>query len=341
MLFIHPLYRIASLAILILMCACPEVPAGTIRHDRTQSQYLEYAESDSFSAAGMLSIERGGDPSVGSGVLVGNGRWVLTAAHLLAGTKDMTFKLGGRTYAADGWVAHPRYDGDFRQGYDLGLVRLSGYAEGVMPAGLYRGRRELGLEAMLVGSGLTGTGLSGAEPPAEADRLARAGTNVIDGTTDKLPNTYRAKLPRNARVLITDFDSPADPSVNTTGSAEPTELELLISHGDSGGPLYVDDGRGNVVVAGIHSYGEFRDERDDSDYGDVAGHTRVSPLRKWIERTIRRDAAGRAVPDFVMAGQGAVMELRVPSESATALPEPAGAACLLAAGLLLLRRNRR
>ena len=336
-------HRAALLAAVAVCSACPPAPAGTIRHDRSQQQYLDYAQSDSFDAAGLFSIDRGGQPSTGSGVLVGNGRWVLTAAHLLAGTRGMSFNVGGRTYAADGWVAHPKYDGNFRKGYDIGLVRLTETVGGVMPAAMYRGRRELGLQATLVGSGLTGTGLTGAQPPAEADQLARAGTNVIDGTTDKLPNTYRDKLPRSARILITDFDSPLDPSVNTTGSPDPTDLELLISHGDSGGPLFIDAGDGlGSVVAGVHSYGEFRDERDDSDYGDVTGHTRVSPLRGWVERTIRRDAAGRAVPEFMTPGGAALMELRTPPAAPSApLPEPAGLAWTLAAAALLLRRRRR
>ena len=333
--------RTLLVAALTFLSACPPAPGGTIRHDRSDAQYLDYAQADSFAAAGVFRIDRGGDPSIGSGVLVGNGRWVLTAAHLLAGTRGMTFEIDGRPFAASGWVAHPKYDGDFRRGYDLGLVRLSGTVDGVMPAGLYRGRRELGARATLVGAGLTGTGLTGAQDPAAADKLLRAGTNVIDGTTDKLPGQYRDRLPGGVRVLITDFDSPTDPSVNTTGSAEPTELEMLISHGDSGGPLFVEDARGGTVVAGIHSYGEFRDERDDSDYGDVTGHTRVSPLRGWVERTIRRDAAGRAVPDFVTpGGAAALMELRATS-SATALPEPAGALWVLGAAALLLRRRRR
>lgn len=313
----HVSLRTAFLSLVIVVVSvCPPCPAGTIRHDHSDQQYLDYAKSDGFKAGGLFSIDRSGEPSTGSGVLVGDGRWVLTAAHLLTGTQGMSFDVGGRAYAADGWVAHPRSDGDFRRGYDLGLVRLAETVEGVAPAGLYRGRRELGLCATLVGFGLTGTGLTGAQPPAEADRLGRAGTNVIDGTADKLPNMYRAKLPRGARILITDFDSPTDPSVNTTGAAEPTDLELLISHGDSGGPLFIDAGDGlGAVVAGIHSYGEFRDERDDSDYGDVTGHTRVSPLRGWVDRTIRRDAAGRAVPGFFSptAGDAALMELRAAS----------------------------
>lgn len=337
------MYRIPLFAVLLILCAGPRSPAGTIRHDRSQSQYLDYAQADSFNAAGLLGIDRGGEPSIGSGVLVGNGRWVLTAAHLLAGTKNMMFEIDGRPFAATGWVAHPKYGGDFRRGYDLGLVRLSSFVDGVMPAGMYRGRRELGAVATLVGSGLTGTGLTGAQPPAEADRLTRAGTNVIDGTTDKLPGQYRAKLPGGPRVLITDFDSPTDPSVNTTGAAEPTELELLISHGDSGGPLFINDGRGRMVVAGVHSYGEFRDESDDSDYGDVAGHTRVSPLRGWVERTIRRDAAGRSVLDFVTpVGSAALMELRAPASGhLAAVPEPAHLAWVLAAAGLLVRHRRR
>ena len=37
---------------------------------------------------------------------------------------EMSFNVGGRAYAAAGWVVHPRFNGDLRRGYDLALVRL-------------------------------------------------------------------------------------------------------------------------------------------------------------------------------------------------------------------------
>jgi hypothetical protein len=342
-LFLPRGYPTAAAAVVIVLASALCCPGGTIRHDRDPGQYLGYASAPTFASAGLLRVGRPADTSSGSGVLVGDGRWVLTAAHLLESTQSLSFEVGGRSYASDGWVAHPRYDGDFRKGHDIGLVRLTERVDGVAPAGLYRGRRELGAVVTVVGFGRTGTGLSGAQPFEDVDYLGRAGTNVIDGTVDALPRTYKSKLPGRARVFVTDFDSPDDPSVNTTGSAEPTDLEILISHGDSGGPVFLDagDGRG-AVVAGIHSFGEFRDERDDSDYGDVAGHTRVATSRGWIEKMLRRGATGRGIPDFTSAAGGATaMELSAPR--AAAVPEPSAglALLLLAAPALLARRRRR
>ena len=328
----------AAAAVVIVLATALHCPAGTIRHDRDPGHYLGYATAPPFASAGLLRVGRPGDSSSGSGVLVGDGRWVLTAAHLLESTQSLSFEVGGRSYTSDGWVAHPRYDGDFRKGYDIGLVRLSERVDGVAPAGLYRGKRELGAAATFLGFGRTGTGITGAEPFDQVDFLGRAGTNMIDGTVGELPREYKSKLPSRARVFVTDFDSPSDPAVNTIGSAAPTDLEILISHGDSGGPVFLDagDGRG-AVVAGIHSFGEFRDERDDSDYGDVAGHTRVSTARTWIEKMLRRNATGRAIPDFTTPTGMTAMELTIPP--AAAVPEPSGALLLLLLAPAMLRRR--
>jgi len=233
-------------------------------------------------------------------------------------------------------VVHPRFDGELRRGFDLGLVRLTEPVAGVTPAVLNRSRREQGQVGTFVGFGRTGDGNSGGQPLDEVDFLGRAGTNVIDGTVDlKLGfGNYKPKLSGGSRVFVTDFDSPTDPSVNSTGSPEPTDLELLISQGDSGGPVFIDLGEG-PVLAGIHSFGEFRDERDDSDYGDIAGHTRVAKFRGWINKTMRRGELGRAIPDFVNA-DATPMELG--PINTTSVPEPAATVLLVSLGLCRFRR---
>lgn len=314
--------------------------AGTIRHDRDPQQYLDLARSPQYASAGALRITRDEPGFSGSGVLVGD-RWVLTAGHLLEGTTAMTFNVGGADYAAAGWVAHPRFDGDFRQGYDLALVRLAQPVTGVAPAALNRVRKEQGQLATFVGFGRTGNGVEGGQPLDEVDFRGRAGTNVIDGTADlKLGfGQYKPKL-GGGRSFVVDFDSPTDPSVNTTGTADPSDLEFLIAQGDSGGPVFIDLGAG-PVVAGIHSFGEFRDERDDNDYGDVTGHTRVAPMRSWITKTMKRGDLGRSIPDFVNATGATPMELgplHAWSSAPAAVPEPGGAAVLALLVPLLARR---
>lgn len=312
---------------------------GTIRSDRDPQLYLDLAQSPRFASSGELHIDRSGDPVTGSGVLIG-GQWVLTAAHLLAATTSMTFSVGGQDVVAEGWVAHPRFTGDLRNGYDLALVRLSQPITGVTPAPLYKGRKEQNQVGTFAGFGRTGDGTNGGEPLDQVVPTARAGTNVIDGTVDaKLGfGHYKPKL-GGSRIFVVDFDNPGDPADNTTGTPTPTDLEYLIAQGDSGGPVFLDDPKnptGAPFVAGIHSFGEFTDLRDDSDYGDVTGHTRVSSFRSWITKTMKRGDLGREIPDFVTATGATPMEL-----SMSIVPEPATVGMLLVPGAALLTRRRR
>ena len=331
--------RFAILLLVVGIC----VPAfgGTIRHDRDQQQYLDLAQSPQFASTGRFSITRGIPGFNGSGVLVGD-RWVLTAAHLIQGAVDMKFIVGGSEYAAEGWVIHQRYDGELRDGFDLGLVRLATPVTNVTPAILNRSKREQGQLATILGFGRTGNGIDGGQPLGEVDFLGRGGTNTIDGTIDFKQGfgTYLSKL--KGRVFVYDFDNPTNPADNVMGSPVPTDLEFLISQGDSGGPTFIDFGRGDgPVLAGIHSFGEFRDERDDSDYGDIGGDIRVAMHRSWIAKTIRRGDLGRAIPGFVTPTSGTTESALV---SQAGLPEPSAAFValhVLAARGLLARPVRR
>jgi hypothetical protein len=105
--------------------------------------------------------------------------------------------------------------------------------------------------------------------------------------------------------------------------------------------VFLDDPKnptGAPFVAGIHSFGEFTDLRDDSDYGDVTGHTRVSSFRSWITKNMKRGDLGREIPDVVTATGATPMELH-----AVTVPEPTTTALLVlpAAALLVRRRPER
>jgi hypothetical protein len=333
---------------LAALCAAPTIArGGTLRADRDPQSSLDLAADPRYAAAGAVRVDRSGDPSRGSGVLIGD-RWVLTAAHLLAGTTSLTFTIGGEAFVADGWVSHPRYTGDLRAGFDLGLVRLAEPVTDISPAGLYHWRNEQNRVAVFDGFGRTGTGLTGGQPLNQTDGRRRAGTNVIDGSVDpKLGyGHYTPKLAKSANLFVTDFDNPADASDNTsdnaTGSPEPTDLELLICQGDSGGPVFLPDPRrGHAdappLVAGIHSFGEFIDAKDDSDYGDITGHTRVSVFRPWIQQTMKRATLGKNVPDFVTPTPEWAREL---DSLTTVVPEPSLGGMAVSVLFLARRRSR-
>jgi hypothetical protein len=261
------------------------------------------------------------------------------------------FMIGERTYAAEGWVLHPKYNGDLRRGYDLALVKLTEPVTNVSPAPLYHGRRELGQTVTLVGYGRTGTGITG---DVTDDRVRRAGTNRIDGTVKDGRGgqlVLSPKLGRMARHFAMDFDNPAEPSQSTMGPSFATPFEFLISRGDSGGGAFIDFGNGVPMLVGVHSFGEFTDGEDDSDYGDITGHTRVSRFSDWVDMVIDSDGRARRLrfispsADAAMAssleGSPRVLEIGavagIPSQ---VIPEPGAAAALVLAAPLLLRRRR-
>ena len=63
---------------------------------------------------------------------------------------------------------------------------------------------------------------------------------------------------------------------------EVIKLEFLISHGDSGGGLFI-----NGKLAGIHSFVSASDKKADSSYGDQSGHTRISTYKRWIDFIVK------------------------------------------------------
>jgi hypothetical protein len=343
--------------------AAEHASAGTIRHDVDPQAYVNLGTSPIATTVGRLDVNPEGasdapgfnaSPAIGSATLVAP-NWALTAAHVMESARSAQFMVGDHTYNAEGWVLHPKYTGDLRRGYDLALVKLTEQVPNVTPAPLYHGRRELGQTVTLAGYGRTGTGLTG---DVTDDRVRRAGTNRIDGTVKDGRGgqlVLSRKLPRNARTFAMDFDNPAEPSQSTMGPSFATPFEFLISRGDSGGGAFIDFGNGIPMLVGVHSFGEFTDGEDDSDYGDITGHTRVSRFSDWVDMVIDSDGRARhlrfispSAADVAVASvSGAsprVLDLGAGADTPSqVIPEPgaAAAAALLAAPLLLRRRRAR
>jgi hypothetical protein len=288
--------------------------AIVIRADRTDSQYVTLGANVAYAGVGRFDGTTSNSSFIASGTLIAPD-WVLTAAHVVDQATSLKFTVGGSTYTGNSWTAYTGWTGNLMAGYDIGLVHLNSSAN-AKAATLYTGSAEFGQTATFVGYGMTGTGQTGA---TRLDGKKRAAQNVIDGM-------------QNSRLFLSDFDNPNSRRDSMFGSSTPLNLEGLIAPGDSGGGVFITTSAG-TFLAGVNSFGAAWDGRVNSDYGDVAGYTRVSAFYAWINSVIGGT--------FPLTASGAL------SVTGTAkaflgepVPEPATLGLLLSAalGFLLWRR---
>ncbi|MEM8667911.1 MAG: S1 family peptidase [Planctomycetota bacterium] len=279
---------VVTIASSFVWCNCNAF-AGTIRHDRADSSYTSLAAS--YPSVGRLLW----NSSICSATLIED-NWILTAGHCLdevgLSASDWTFDLtdsGGGVHTGEELFLHPDWTGDLTTGTDIALLRLATPETVVATAAINTATTEVGRTATHVGFGRTGDGLTGMNAPSGT---RRAGNNVID-LDGSIVSGY------NDKVLFEDFDS-GSASDNWSGSQTQLDLEYLIASGDSGGPMFVDFGSGDVV-AGVHSFIASVDGNTNADYGDIAGSTRVSSYASWITSTIAaNDPIAPELPSWMM-----------------------------------------
>jgi hypothetical protein len=262
------------------------------RDDVDDSLYINLANQPQFAAVGKVF-----GAGAGSGTVIANGLWVLTAAHLVAGApvSSISFQIGASTYTAQNVFIHPSYPGGPLPTADIALIELNAPVAGVTPAQIYTGTNEIGKHGHSVGYGRTGTGTTGFITNTYGTK--RAMRNVIDLII--LPD---GTINPNGTILLSDFDSPAgtNNSLGPWGSSPtPLDLEGMVAPGDSGGPVFIEEG-GIWYIAGVHSFladpgPPTGNGQVDARYGDIMGSTRVSSYAGWINSIVPEPASMTAL----------------------------------------------
>jgi hypothetical protein len=244
--------KLKLIAIPLLAVAIVAI-AGTIDPRKDDSLHREYG--DKFKCVAKLvcrniKTER---EQTASCVII-SPRFVITAAHVVADC-DGWFVLcdDGSKHEIAEIVSHPDFEQKKLGEGDLAIGRVSEpFALDFYPA-LHGLKDEPGQVAAIAGYGLTGTFQTGA---VICDGKKRAGSNVVD---------------RADRDLL----------VCSVDSNRRTELEFLISPGDSGGGLFL----GNDL-AGINSFLMVAGRMPTAKMGEESAHTRISAHKEWIEEVL-------------------------------------------------------
>lgn len=252
---------------------------------------------------GVVRISTGS--SYGTGVLLYDGRAVLTAAHLLtrasaAGT-TVYFETSAGSQSVSVASISVLSSYDVSQGNnDLAIVWLSGNAPITADRyNPYRSTDEIGQTMTLAGYGLPGTGDAGALTSYTGSPIRLKASNQFDvdaGTLKSSLGSVMAWQPTAGTQLFADFDNGTSirDALGSLISIQGTGLgqnEGLITQGDSGGPAFI-----NGKIAGIASYtaslsyGSVHPDIDNStnsSFGEIAAWQRVSNYQQWIDQSLR------------------------------------------------------
>ena len=233
--------------------------AIVIRHDKPAEQYLA-SKTDFPPLATFYTIGV-------HGTLIAPD-WVLTAAHtVFCLNPGQTIQVGDELVEVTARYSYPTYQ--LGEQNDLALIQLANPVLSVEPAKLYRQADERDQVLWFIGSGGTGTGLTG----------ETAGYKDNNGVLRKAQNKVTAVTTSDLRFVFESGD-------------KALELEGVSGNGDSGGPAYLKKD-GDYYLLGVSSRVDswFKDV---GEYGVKELYTRVSTHADWIDQIMAADGADRA-----------------------------------------------
>ena len=240
--------------ILLLLLSMNNMQAGTIDPKVPDQKYVEYGKKHEcvLPIVGVYGDKL--NSQFKASCVIIDEYHILTAAHIVADSITQHILYNGKAYPCAIIAINSKYKHDNMGRHDIALARLQRPIRIDFYPELYKDRDEVGKVCSLAGYGITGNFITGYKQ-GKFDNKKRAGSNIID-EVEKNILTY--SIHKNSK----------------------TELEFLITPGDSGGGLFIDQ-----KLAGIHSYVYATDGKSDSDYGDVGCSTRISDYIQWISDT--------------------------------------------------------
>ena len=249
---------------------CSSASAGVVSDLGTLEQARVFGQDPRFNSVGVVGLDFGnGFLAVGSGVVIGDGSWVLLSGHqlnhsgIVGGAFAIRDSAGVNTEVriAQSWMVYPGFTGTGTgQGVDLALMRLSSPITSVSPANLFRGPVSdlYGQTLSMAGYGLPGIAGEGVSD----SRLRYGGVNVV--------NDVARPSFLESGYLYTEFTAP---------NAGGLQLEWGGTPGDSGGPWLVLRGS-SWEVAAITS-GRINDPL--YNYGNITYAMPVAGQLPWID----------------------------------------------------------
>jgi hypothetical protein len=232
--------------------------SGTIDPNTPDQKYVEYGEKFEY-VHGLCGTYKDNSLFCASAVAIAP-NWILTAAHVVENYRTCLVKREDVAYLISDVFVHPDFVSDKFGHGDIALCHVSQDLGLKFYPELYEDNDECGKLCSISGWGLTGNFHTGVKV---YDGKRRAGSNYID------------KIDRDLLICT--------PSVKH----QKTSLEFLICSGDSGGGLFIGNklaGINSCVLSG-------NDRKPNSNYGDEAGHTRISLYVNWIKDTIKKKQA--------------------------------------------------